>query len=62
MGDTAENERDIAACNECGKTYPVSVSSEGDIMPIGIGECRSCGGDEFTVLEDTSSQAFAAED
>ncbi len=62
MSHISDEDRKLTACDGCGKRYPANVTSQGDIIPIGIGECRSCGGTQFTVLEDAGSQAFAVED
>lgn len=61
MGHVSENDRTAGACDECGDVYPVHIS-EDNIIPIGIGECKDCGGTEFTLLGNDSSQASTAED
>lgn len=50
MSQTAEDDRAAARCEECGNIYTVTVHSEGDIVPIGVPNCRGCGGSEFTIF------------
>lgn len=60
MGHKSERDRDLGACDGCEKVYPVHIS-EDTITPIGIGECRSCGGTKFSLLEDDSTQPPVAD-
>ncbi len=62
MSHISEEDRKLAKCERCGKMYPVNVSEKGDVRPIGIGECRDCGGIGFTILESDSGDRLAAGD
>ncbi|SFC30039.1 hypothetical protein SAMN05444422_106279 [Halobiforma haloterrestris] len=54
MSDDDSESRVVAACVDCGSVYAALSRSDG-IRPIGTRDgCASCGGTEFTTLEELS--------
>lgn len=56
MTHTAEDDRAAARCEGCGNIYTVTIRPEGEIQPIGVPNCRGCGGREFTIFGDLGEE------
>lgn len=60
MPRITEIDRALGACDRCGEMYIVCISGK-DIIPIGISDCRECGGTEFSFRKDDSSHPPVAD-
>ncbi|QSW99205.1 hypothetical protein [Haloterrigena alkaliphila] len=56
-----KGERSVAICRQCQSALAVRILSDGSIRPIGTGTTCSCGGESFTVLGDSESDAGGSE-
>lgn len=59
-----ENDRLVAACDDCGSVYAAIELSNGDAQPIGKRNGCSCGGTDFTPVTelDASGAPDVADD
>lgn len=61
MSHIADNDRAAARCDECGNIYTVTIHSGGEVVPVGVPNCRGCGGTEFTIFGDLGKELIETE-
>lgn len=49
----------FVACDDCGDVLPGERRTDGDLGPIGVADCPTCGGGEWSPLSPTDRGVWA---